>query len=66
MGFFAKTHYTAKCRPLPSLSDHEISYFAQRLDITGGDVQRNAANSLQPRLLRPFLTIRADFYATGG
>jgi hypothetical protein len=36
------------------------------LDITGGAVQRNATNSLQPCLLRPFLTIRVDIYATGG
>jgi hypothetical protein len=66
MRLFAETHYTAKCRPLPSLSDHEISYFAQRLDITGGDVQRRAINSLKPWLLCPFLTIRVDIYATGG
>jgi hypothetical protein len=28
MRLFSQAHYTAKCRPLPSLSDHEISYFA--------------------------------------
>jgi hypothetical protein len=28
MRLFAETHDTAKGRPLPSLSDHEISYFA--------------------------------------
>ncbi len=36
------------------------------LDITGGDVQRNATNSLQPCLLCHFLTIRVDIYATEG
>jgi hypothetical protein len=63
---FAKTHYTAKCRPLLRLSDHEISFFIPSLDITGGDVQRDATNSLQPCILRHFLTIRVDIYATGG
>jgi hypothetical protein len=60
MRLFAQTHYTAKCRPLLRFSDHEISFFIPSLDITGGDVQRDATNSLQPCLLRPFLTIRMD------
>lgn len=51
---------------LRTLSEREISYFTERLDITGGDVQRNAKNSLQPCLLCSFLTIRVEVYATGG
>jgi hypothetical protein len=66
MCLFAKTHYTAKCRPLLRLSDHEISFFIPSLDITGGDVQRNATNSLQPCLLCHFLTIHMEIYATRG
>jgi hypothetical protein len=66
MCWFGKTHYTAKSRPLLRLSDHEISLFIPSLHITDGDVQRNATNSLQPCLLRHFLTIRVDIYATGG
>ncbi|MGH8582766.1 MAG: hypothetical protein ACREWG_08225, partial [Gammaproteobacteria bacterium] len=56
----------AKCRPLLRLSDHKISFLIPSLDLTGGDVQRNATNSPKPCLLRPFLTIRVDIYATGG
>jgi hypothetical protein len=66
MCLFAETHYTAKCRPLLRLSDHEISLFIPSLDITGGDVQRNATNSLHPCLLCDFLTIRTEIYATRG
>jgi hypothetical protein len=64
MRLFAKTHYTAKCRPLLRLSDHEISFFIPSLDITGGDFQRDATKSLQPCILRHCLTIRVDIYAT--
>jgi hypothetical protein len=66
MRLFAETHYTAKCRPLLRLSDHEIRLFIPLLDITGGDVQRDATNSLQPCLLCHFLTIRMEIYATRG
>jgi hypothetical protein len=66
MCLFAETHYTAKCRPLLRASDHEISLFIPPLDITGGDVQRDATNSLQLCILRHFLTIHVDFYATRG
>ncbi|MCI0417860.1 MAG: hypothetical protein L0312_01340, partial [Acidobacteria bacterium] len=55
--------YTTKCRPLLRLFDHEV---IPSLDITGGNVQRDATNSLQPCILRHFLTIRVDIYATGG
>jgi hypothetical protein len=66
MRLFAETHDTAKCRPLLRLSDHEISLFIPSLDITGGDVQRDATNPLQPCLLCHFLTIRMEIYATRG
>ena len=66
MCWFGKTHYTAKCRPLLRLSDHEISLIIPSLHITDGDVQRNATNSLQPCLLRHFLMIPVDIYATRG
>lgn len=37
-----------------------------QLDVTGGDVQRNAINPLKSCLLRPFPAIRVEVYATGG
>ncbi|MCA1601940.1 MAG: hypothetical protein LC776_09975, partial [Acidobacteria bacterium] len=42
------------------------AFLIPSLDITSGDVQRDTTNSLQPCILRHFLTIRVDFYATGG
>jgi hypothetical protein len=66
MCWFGKTHYTAKRRPLLKLSDHEISLFIPSLHITDGGVQRNATNSLQPCLLRHFLTIRVDIMQLEG
>jgi hypothetical protein len=65
MRLFAQTHIPRSAERFLA-SGHEISYFAYRLDITGGGVQRGAANSLQPCLLRLFLTIRLEVYATAG
>ncbi|MGH8566039.1 MAG: hypothetical protein ACREXW_18905, partial [Gammaproteobacteria bacterium] len=64
---FAKTHYTAKCRPLPSLFPIMRSVILLKDWISPVViVQRDTTNSLQPCILRHFLTIRVDFYATGG
>jgi hypothetical protein len=55
---------------IPRSADRFLAFLIMKsgiflgLDITGGDVQRRAINSLKPWLLRAFLTIRVDIYAT--
>jgi hypothetical protein len=57
-GYVFVCENTAKCRPLLRLSDHKL--FIPSLDLTSGDIQRDATNSLQPYILRHSLTIRVD------